>query len=601
MNRLREMIQQLFLGMSRAGFRFPLTVFSLSAATGLLCYMISLHDSPPLFVEKLMFTFLVGAVLGMAAQFAAERFSMLLKYRFGVYAGSALLTVGYYLIIWPVPEISQEISVRTFVAVVALICAVLWFPSFQEKTDFNKIALIHFKSFFTSVLYSGVLSAGIAAIIAAVDILLFEVNSDAYSYMMAIIWVLFATIYYLSLLPKFNSDDPLDIEAGNRAENYPKFLEILVSFITIPLISAYTLVLFAYFIKILVTSHWPSGQLGPMVLVYSAVGLIIFILSSLLENRFAVLYRKIFPKVLIPIVIMQLISVGIRLNAYGITESRYYVALFGIFSIVIGVLFSIKPRIRNSIIALLVAGFAIFSIIPPIDAFSVSRVSQINRVEAILQAEGILTEGQLKAKTDAAEYTKIETTNILSYLDRSSSLKYIQWLPEDFQIYRDMKSTFGFEPTYPYNIEREANYFIASLDTQEPLIISDYDIYIMVYSDRFMKRGSSSPVNFTLAGVDYELSVERLSNQEARVAVRDKTGTELIGTGLYEFAKQLESTGSSARATKEAMSPEEMTFSVSQNGYKLKIIFQHVNIIKGTEAEAGVDYSAYVLFGAPAQ
>ncbi len=602
MKRLKEIIQHLIKGMSRAVFRFPLTVVCLICAAILICYMISLHKTPALVIEKLMFTCLVGAILGMTAQFAAERFKKPAKVRLTVYEVSALLTAGYFLILWPAPEISQEIGVRTFVAVFALTCAALWIPCYKQKADFNKVCLIHFKSLFTSVLYSGVLSGGLAAIITAVDILLFHVNNDTYSYMMTIVWVLFATIYYLSLLPKFNSADKPDLQVLHTAGNYPKFLEILISYIAIPLVAAYTLVLLAYFIKILVTLHWPSGQLGPMVLGYSAAGLLIFVLSSLLTNRFAVLYRMIFPKVLIPVVILQLVSVTIRLNAYGVTESRYYVALFGFFSIAIGVLLSFKPIAKNSYIALLAAGFAIFSIIPPVDAFTVSRSSQINRVEKILQSEGILSGGKLTPKTDVSEKSRIEATSILNYLDMHSSLKYIKWLPEDFNIYQDMKNTLGFEPVYANYAGSESKYFLASLDTQKPVIISGYDISVNIYSNRLSNEKGPLPkenpvsYKFTLKGVDYVLSVDRLSNQEARVSVKNSAGAELIGTNLYEFTKGITDTGYNQ---KEALPPDKMMLDVSQNDYKLKIVFQNINITFGTGSDAGVDYSALVLFGVP--
>lgn len=596
MNRLTELIQYIVKGMSRAIIRFPLTVLSLVGATILICYMISLNTSPSLFVQKAMFTLLVGAFLGMVAQFATERFAKLSKARLAVYGVSALLTLGYFMILWPAPEISAEIGVRTFVAVFAMLCAVHWVPCYKIKTDFNEVALVHFKSFFTSVLYSGVLSAGMAAIIATVDILLFNVNDDAYPYMMTIVWVMFAPLYYLSLLPKFNSEEELDLERMQTARSYPKFLEILVSYISIPLVGTYSLVLMAYFIKILVTLHWPSGQLGPMVLVYSAAGLIVFILASSLENRFSSLYIKIFPKVLIPVVIMQLISVGIRLNAYGITESRYYVALFGIFSIVVGVMLSLKPIAKNSYIALLAACFAIFSIIPPMDAFTVSRVSQINRVENILQTEGILSEGKLTPKADASKDTKIETTNILSYLDSQSSLEYIKWLPEEFDLYQDMEKVFGFERTYPYGIERENQHFFANLDAREPLNISGYDISVTVHSSRFMKNDSSELYPFTLEGVDYELSIERLSNLESKISIVDGSGKELIGTELHEFIKGLAET-EQGNQSKGAMSQEKMTLDISKNGYKLKVIFQNINIAYADDSDAGVDYSAIVLFG----
>ena len=88
-----------------------------------------------------------------------------------------------------------------------------------------------------------------------------------------------------------------------------------------------------------------------MILAYSAVGLVLFVLASRLSNRIAVLYKFIFPKVLIPIVGMQLMSVSIRLRAYGVTESRYYVALFGIFSLAVGLILTLRPKTKNGIIA----------------------------------------------------------------------------------------------------------------------------------------------------------------------------------------------------------------------------------------------------------
>jgi len=131
-------------------------------------------------------------------------------------------------------------------------------------------------------------------------------------------------IYYLSVNNK----------KTEGATIYPRVLEILVSYIVIPLITVFSAVLIVYFIKILFTGIWPVGQVGPMVLGYSAVGLFIYILGSNLDNKFTVLFRRLFPLVLIPLVIMQLVSSYIRIDAYGITESRYYVILFGIFSIV---------------------------------------------------------------------------------------------------------------------------------------------------------------------------------------------------------------------------------------------------------------------------
>ncbi|MFZ5966112.1 MAG: DUF4153 domain-containing protein [Bacillota bacterium] len=596
MRRLKEVLINSIKGISLAGFRFPMTVVSLLAAAAIIFRLIAIDGTLPVMLQKLIFTFVVGAVLGMAAQFTVERFQKLSGKRVLVYGAALLLLVGYFLILLPAPEISAEITVRSLVAVFALVCMVLWIPPYKSDVNFNLVALVHFKSVFTSVLYSAVLSAGIAAIIGTIDILLFKVNHDTYAYTMTIIWVVFAPVYYLSLLPRFNSESEADQSMMERASSYPKFLDILISNIAIPLITAYTLVLIAYFLKILFTRTWPSGQVGPMVLIYSIAGLLIFVLSSLLENRFALFYRKIFPKVLIPVVIMQLISVGIRLNTYGVTESRYYMAIFGVFSIIAGVILSFSPVSKNGRIALLAAAFAIISIIPPVDAFTVSRRSQINRIESILENEGMLIDDKIIKKEDASEYTKVETTNILQYLERSSSLEYIDWLPEDFTIYQDMKSTFGFEPTYPAYTGGDQRYMNVSLDVQQPLPVSGYDVLLNAFVGRYTSEKEMEDLDFELNGKTYRLNVNRISNDEVRVSILDSTGIELVGTGLNEFAQGIVG---ETNVTKEALSPEEMSFDVMQNEYKLKIIFQNISYTSGSGPDSGADYAIYVLFAAP--
>src|SRR5665647_1615968 len=134
MKRFKMIIINIIKGMSRAGERFPLTVLSLFGAAGILCYMISLREMPGLMIQKVMFTLILAAFLSMAAQFAAERFNMLISHRPLVYGVSLLLAIGYFFILWPAPEISAEIGIRTFVAIFAMFCAVLWIPSCKDKT-----------------------------------------------------------------------------------------------------------------------------------------------------------------------------------------------------------------------------------------------------------------------------------------------------------------------------------------------------------------------------------------------------------------------------------------------------------------------------------
>lgn len=594
MRRLKEILMNSIKGISVAGFRFPMTVISLLVVAGVIFREIGIDEALPLIFEKLIYTFVVGTVLGITVQFAVERFQKLYEKRGLAYGGVLLLLVGYFLILMPASEISDEIIVRSFMIAFALICMVLWIPSYRSEVNFNLVALIHFKSFFTSLFYSGVLTAGITAIIGAVDILLFEVNSDTYLYILTVIWVVFAPVYYLSLLPKFNSESIRDQHIMERVRSYPKFLAILISNIAIPLISTYTLVLMAYFLKILFTLTWPSGQVGPMVLIYSIAGLLIFVLSSPLENRFTLFYRKLFPKMLIPVVIMQLISVGIRLNSYGVTESRYYMIIFGIFSLIVGVILSFSRVLKNERIALLATVFIIISIIPPFDAFTVSRYSQINRIESILEDEGMLVDGKIIKKEDASDYTKIETTSILYYLQRSGSLKYIDWLPQGFTVYNDLEDIFGFGST-SYT-DGDIQYFDISLDEQQPFLVTGYDVLLSTFAGRHMIENELNNLDFEFNGRTYRLQVNRISNDGVRVSILDSAGIELIGTGLNELVEELVDEN---KDTYKSLSPKEMSFEVINNEYKLKIIFQNINYISQNGSDSNFDYAIYVLFAEP--
>ena len=581
---------------SQAIFRFPFTVICLVLMAALLFYLISATQHP--WMEKSLYALSVGVLLGMLAQFALERFGLQGRWKIGLYSAALLLTLLYLLLIWPAPELEQVTIVRTMVTCFALLCAVLWLPAFRGGIDFNKLALVHFKSFFTALLYSGVLYAGIAAILFAVDRLLFSVSSDSYAYAAVLVWVLFAPLYYLSQLPSPSRES--DNDAEGKPEHYTRFLEVLVSYIAIPLFTAYTLVLLAYILKILVTRVWPIGLLGPMVLIYSAVGLVLFVLASLPENRFATLFRQIFPKVWIPIIVMQMISVWIRLNAYGITESRYYVALFAVFSLVSAVILSLRPVKANQTVALLAALFAIVSILPGADAFTLSRNSQTQRLEQYLIEADILSDGKLTPQPNVSLNTKKEVTNILNYLRYSHSLSHLSWLPQDFEIWEDMRDTFGFEPTWGYPGEENLTYYSVQLDTDTPLDITGYET--MVQTNIYWYSKPEAPEDelrnyvFTIEDKTYTLLVTRTSSLDVSVRLLDMENASqpLVQAQLYTYLETL----MEHHPNGGLQPPEVLTFTEIQGDAGLKVVFQSINA-NFSETESGIDYFATIFINVP--
>jgi hypothetical protein len=204
MKDIKGMLVRRLQGLIKAAERFPVSVAGFAAALLVVYAIIGEDRNSPLILQKMVFTLVIGAVLGIAIQFAVERFDGLSARRVVAYIAGLLLTMGYFLILLPASEISDAVVIRSLVTVFALICVVLWVPSAGGRADFNRVALTYVKTFATSWLYAAVLSAGFAAVIATVDILLFDVSDKAYAYSMATVWILFAPVYFLSLLPRFD-------------------------------------------------------------------------------------------------------------------------------------------------------------------------------------------------------------------------------------------------------------------------------------------------------------------------------------------------------------------------------------------------------------
>ncbi len=577
-----------FNGLIEAFKRFPIAVVSLASETILIWYLIAQDVDPDTTLLKLVFILAVAVVSGITVEFVIERFDRSTKFKLLSYSATLGLIVLYSLIIWPSPEIDYLVGTRTVVTVFALICAALYVPSFKGEFEFNLVALTAFKAMFTSALYALVLFLGLFATIASIDLLLFNIDEKLYAYTAALIWVFFMVMYFLSLLPDFNSSEEKDIEHRLEQTTFPKILLILISYIAVPLVGVYSLVLLSYIGKIIVTFVWPIGQLGPMVLAYSIAGIIVYVLASNLDNAFAKAYQRFFPYIWIPIVITQLISIYIRLNAYGITESRYYLTLFGLYSLSMAIYLSLKPVVNNQKIALIAMIVALVSIIPPVDAFTISRWSQRTRLETILSDANMLVDGVLIPDENASLEVRKETTSIIQYMERRNYLQDLDWLESDFDLWKDFEDTFGFERAYTYEVLPE-NEFYASINYDALISVEDYNVlaHLNIYRDASYNYPQ---YDFVMNNQNYFIEIDAIDNLNVSIKVLDENENILIeSNSLYTYVETIKDLDGYDR---NLMSEEQMTVVEENENYALKIIFQNIYVYNDN-----ADYDIYVLVG----
>lgn len=518
--------------------RFPVSILFFILSAVITSYSISAGFDDYYF--KFLFFFLIGAAVFMVLQLYIERFAKSKKARFlaGITAVSA--AVAYYLILeFTKDELGTDTVIRTVVLLFVLLISFIWIPAVKSKFDFSDSFMAFFKSFFTVAFYSGVMFLGIALIFMAIDMLIVNVDSKAYSHVLNIIAFVYAPLHFLSLIPVYpgfaqngrkeiNENTDVNVIGENmdgrlkKAIEPSKFLEGLVSYIIIPITVVFTFILLLYIVLNITGDFWKDNLMESLLVAYSITVITVYLLAYAIKNRWAGFFRKIFPKVLIPVVLFQTISSVLKIGELGITAGRYYVIMFGIFATVTAFIFSIRPKGRTNIIAPILIVLSLISVIPPTDAFSVSRKNQISRLTRVLEENNMLKDGQIIPNEDISQDDKRVIVNSVQYLNRMNYAKDIGWLKDYSRTY-DFEKTFGF-PQYGTDI-KEPTVFRFYLPTGVPLEVSGFD-YLVEAEFYGQEQQMSYEISF---GENKEYLLTRINNGGiGELLLTDSGGNELI-------------------------------------------------------------------------
>lgn len=580
--KLIKNLQQTFQGLLHAGSRYPLTVLFLAAV--LVVNAISIQQEQENYTRYL-FTFLIGALLSGVAQHVYERFSKKQSDRFLLMGGAILLSIGYYFIIRTTAEYSLEISIKTGVAAFALIFAFIWVPTIKKKLSFNESFMSAFKAFFITILFTVIIAIGVSSILFAIDRLLFSVDYKATLHLLNVVFSLFAPLYFLSFTPPYVDMEKNDIakedtlakqEQVRQAVSCPRNLEILLSYVVIPLTVIYTAILLAYIVLNIGSSFWTDNLLEPLLVSYAVTVILVYILASTIENKFAVVFRKIFPKVLIPIVLFQTIASILKIREMGITQGRYYVILFGVFATIAGLVFSFLPVRKNGLVAAVLIVFCLISIIPPIDAFTVSRVNQTHLLEDVLVKNKMLENNEVIPNPSISEKDKVRVTETFDYLERMDYVKDVEWLPSDAATYQQFETTFGFAKEYEnQNSFQSGQYVSLDWDNGLNLSVEGYDqlIRLNLYGSQ---AGSSEEgvISFEKDGSAYTLMQQLKDDGYYSLSLTDEEDKELIRIDMKEIFDEILTDENVQKGT---LTMDEATIVKENKRAKVKILVESMD------------------------
>ncbi len=567
MNRLK--------GLTDAGNRYPLTMLFFIAAAVFVAVSINTDKE----YAKQLLTCSVGAFLCASLQAVYERFFKKVRTRLALMGCGLIITLGYYLILNSSPVLSPETRIRTWVTLSALFPAFIWVPVIRSRISFNESFMAAFKAFFHSAFYSAVLYGGCSLLILAFDTLIVNVDDHAYLHTANIIFLIFAPLFFLSLIPVYPGRMNRDLESDKileqgeiikKAASCPKFLEILISYIIIPITSVLTAILLLYIVRNIRGEFWTNNLMEPMLVSYAVSVILLYILSSRLDNKSAVLFRRIIPKILVPIVIFQITSSFISQIETGITHTRYFVILFGIFAVCAGIAMSLVPVRKNGIIAAMFIVFSAWSVIPPVDAFTVSRISQENRLESVLEKNGMLANDRITPNGSISDQDKKKIVSFTQYLSMMGYTDKITWMPKGFTVYKDFFNTFGF---HEFNVPQKANWSVNTfLNPSVPLNIEGYDVLIHTFINS-EDNGRSIICNIEKSGKKYTMEKKKTGDY-VDIILADNDNHEIISFHTADIITKLRSYA----IDKNELSSEEAAFFKENDKINITIVVQDVTM-----------------------
>ncbi|WP_235872297.1 DUF4153 domain-containing protein [Siminovitchia acidinfaciens] len=572
------------IGLIQAINRYPLTMLFLLAAATVNVNMINNETENYL---KYLFTFLIGALLSVVAQQVFERFFTKFSERVMLMGGAVVLTAGYFFAIQSASTFNMEIGTKTGVTIFALLMGFIWVPSIKSKITFNESFLSVFKAFFITALFTAVIAGGLSSIVFAVDELLFSLDHKANAHVMNIVYSLFAPIFFLSFTPPYPGRRDAEIKGEElvwqekkvaKAVDCPKTLEILISYIIIPLTAVYTVILLAYVLLNIRGDFWTNNLLEPMLVTYAITVILVYLLASNLENRFAIVFRRVFPKVLIPIVLFQTIASVLRIGEMGLTHGRYYVIMFGIFAVIAGVIFSFFPIRKNGWIAAVLIIFSAISIIPPIDAFTVSRTNQINLLKSTLSTNGMLENGEVVPNADISTKDKKTITRTVSYLNSMDYIDDIDWLPDKVFHYDNFKNTFGFEEVYDETGHGGDSQF-AHLDwDRSPTVnIKNYDRMVHLYFDPYQReKDAEAAIPVEIDNKNYKLK-QVSDGEDIYLSIADDKDQELIRFDAKKAFDQILENQTELKGENDSLTVEEATVTEENDAVRMSIVVNNVD------------------------
>jgi hypothetical protein len=582
--------------------RFPLVLTVALIGTCAASILVE-YEGPPR--PTMLFNVLLASILGISFLTSLVLYSE----KQGLSRGRsiALQVVGLLFLVgygWTVPtDLANAPAFHIlqffFLATVThLMVSVMPFSTKGEVNgfwQFNKALL--FRAM-TTALYSFVLYLGLIGALAAVDVLFgIDVPGKRYFEMWIVIVGLFSTLFFLSGVPN-------DLRILEESNDYPKGLKVFAQYILLTLVLVYFVILYAYLAKIIIEWNWPQGWTSKLILGFSGVGMLSFLLlhpiAARQEQAWITKGARWFYLTLIPLIVMLFLAVWRRMSEYGLTEGRYLALALGVWLlfIVLYLLFGKSKSIKAIPASLAIV--ALISGVGPWSAFTLSEASQIGRLEQLLTQHAILVNGHVVQATGDVPFEDArQISSLLSYLHDFHGYGRIQrWFIKSLRAdtaaaadaWQDpaaVSEIFGVPYVHSWQ-QTESGYVTFTASTNTPVDIAGYDKMI---TRSYLRSNAAQMITAKALSIRFADSLNTLTISTSE----DAALPDSVRIDLRQFISQL---SSRSRAIDVGnVPPEEMSITVEGKRIKARVFFSTIQVNREESVAKPTMYSLSIFIG----
>lgn len=367
--------------------RFPAAVAFTVALTAWCIYLNHSDDADyGRLTAALTYYFSVGVPVSLLLKLWSEEMSGRTR-RIATHATGQLLLLADAVFLYVTNDMSLSIGIAHVAAVTAIVVAVFVVPFFKERNDVPcwnfaaRCVIAYLKAAATGLL----LVMGVCLLLLSLQVLFsIDIQFETYFDIYIIFCVGLTNLFFIGLIPGGNA----------KHDTLPRsndFLNIVIRYVFIPLTVAYMVVLYVYAGRILATWQLPNGWVSWLVTALMACCVIVeaglYPLRQFpVKNKTYELLARWLPLLILPLLALMTIGIVRRIDDYGITVMRLYLAAFNLwcYGVCIALLLTRARRI-SWIPASFAAVFLIVSVIPRYNFTGITLHALRGEVETVMK------------------------------------------------------------------------------------------------------------------------------------------------------------------------------------------------------------------------